>query len=185
MKKLILKKQRPKARSFLLAVLLCMWATSSVLATINKEVSSLEELQSTITGTISDENGVPLAGASVVIKGTTTGAVADFDGNYTINAPSDATLIFSYVGYAPQEIQVSGRSTVNSTLQPDANALDEVVLVGYGTQKKGEVTGAIETISAEQLDIVQVASTIDAIKGQIAGVDVQSTGGRPGQKSDR
>ncbi len=181
MKKLILKKQRPKARSLLLSVLLCVLTVSTVLASTTSELSAIEELQSTVTGTINDENGIPLAGASVVVKGTTTGVAADFDGNYSINAPSDATLVFSYVGYAPQEAQVNGRSTISINLQPDANALDEVVLVGYGTQKKGEVTGAIETITAEQLSIVQVASTIDAIKGQIAGVDVQSTGGRPGQ----
>lgn len=181
MKKLIFKKQRPKARSFLLAVLLCVFTASSLLANTTNELSSLEELQSTITGNITDENGVPLGGASVVVKGTTTGSVADFDGNYTINAASDATLVFSYVGYAPMEVAVNGRSSVDATLAPDANALDEVVLVGYGTQKKGEVTGSIETVTAEQLSIVQVASTIDAIKGQIAGVDVQSTGGRPGQ----
>jgi TonB-linked SusC/RagA family outer membrane protein len=181
MKKLILKKQRPKARSLLLSVLLCVLTVSTVLASTTSELSPIEELQSTVTGTINDENGIPLAGASVVVKGTTTGVAADFDGNYSINAPSDATLVFSYVGYAPQEAPVNGRSTISINLQPDANALDEVVLVGYGTQKKGEVTGAIETITAEQLSIVQVASTIDAIKGQIAGVDVQSTGGRPGQ----
>ena len=181
MKKLILKKQRPKARSLLLAVLLCLFTASSLLANAANELSSFEELQSTITGTITDENGVPLGGASVVVKGTTTGAVADFDGNYTINAASDDTLIFSYVGYSASEVAVNGRSSVNASLEPDAQALDEVVLVGYGTQKKGEVTGAIETISAEQLSIVQVASSIDAIKGQIAGVDVQSQGGRPGQ----
>ena len=181
MKKLILKKQRPKARSLLLSVLLCILTVSSVLAVNNNELGSIEALQSIVTGTITDENGVPLSGASIVVKGTTTGAVADFDGNYTINAPSDGILVFSYVGYARQEVQINGRSSVNATLQPDAAALDEVVLVGYGTQKKGEVTGAIETVTAEQLSIVQVASTIDAIKGQIAGVDVQSTGGRPGQ----
>lgn len=181
MKKLHLKKLRPKARSFLLAVALSVSTVSSLLASTNTKAPLFEVFQSAVTGNISDENGVPLSGASVVIKGTTTGAIADFDGNYTINAPSDGTLIFSYVGYSALEVQVNGRSTVSATLLPDASALDEVVLVGYGTQKKGEVTGSIETVTAEQLNIVQVASTIDAIKGQIAGVDVQSTGGRPGQ----
>ncbi len=181
MKKLHLKKLRPKARSFLLSAILCVLTTASLLANTTNEFTEIETIQSNITGTITDENGVPLSGASVVVKGTTTGAVADFDGNYSINAPSDGTLVFSYVGYAAQELQINGRSTINSSLEPDAAALDEVVLVGYGTQKKGEVTGAIETVTAEQLSIVQVSSSIEAIKGQIAGVDVQSTGGRPGQ----
>lgn len=181
MKKSHLKKLRPKARSFLLATTILILTVAPVLANTANEISLLEEVQSTVTGNISDENGIPLSGASVVVKGTTTGAVADFDGNYSINASSDATLVFSYVGYAAQEIAVNGRSSVNASLAPDSNALDEVVLVGYGTQKKGEVTGAIETVTAEQLSIVQVASSIDAIKGQIAGVDVQAQGGRPGQ----
>ena len=181
MKKLHLKKLRPKARSFLLSAILCVLTTASLLANTTNEFTEIETIQSNITGTITDENGIPLSGASVVVKGTTTGAVADFDGNYSINAPSDGTLVFSYVGYAVQEVQINGRSTINSSLEPDAAALDEVVLVGYGTQKKGEVTGAIETVTAEQLSIVQVSSSIEAIKGQIAGVDVQSTGGRPGQ----
>ncbi len=183
MKKRSIKKLRPWVRCLLFLFTFCGIAGQSVFATNTgyTAINEVDEMQSTVTGVISDENGVPLSGASVVVKGTSTGAVADFDGNYTINAASDAILIFSYVGYAPLEVAVNGRSSVNASLEPDAAALDEVVLVGYGTQKKGEVTGAIETVTAEQLSIVQVASSIDAIKGQIAGVDVQATGGRPGQ----
>ena len=139
--------------------------------------------QSTITGTITDADGIPLAGASVVVKGTTTGAVADFDGNYTITAPADGTLVFSYVGYKATEITVNNQSTINVTLVEDASLLDEVVVVGYGTQKKGEVTGSISTIGAEAIEKIQTASSIDAIKGQVAGVDIQANGGRPGENS--
>ena len=173
----------PKARSFLTFLICCFIGMTSVHAdeVIGKNKSSLEELQSTVTGVVTDENGIPLSGASVVVKGTTTGVAADFDGNYSINVASDGVLVFSYVGYATQEISVNGRTNINLSLEPDASQLEEVVLVGYGTQKKGEVTGSIETVTAEQLSIVQVASTIDAIKGQVAGVDVQATGGRPGQ----
>ncbi|MFX0555420.1 SusC/RagA family TonB-linked outer membrane protein [Maribacter sp. CXY002] len=181
MKKKHIKKLRRKTKCLLLTLVLGFLGVSPLLGHSILETSFSKNPQSTITGNISDENGVPLPGASVVVKGTTTGAVADFDGNYSINAPSDGTLIFSYVGYGKSEVQINGRTTVNAQLSPDASLLDEVVLVGYGTQKKGEVTGAIETVSAEQLSIVQVSSSIDAIKGQIAGVDVQSTGGRPGQ----
>lgn len=183
MKKLCFEKLRPKARSFLLFVLLGVLGTTSIYASSSSEMANdlSDELQSTVTGVVTDENGSPLPGASVVVKGTTTGAVTDFDGNYSISAASDGVLIFSYVGYSIQEIAINGRSTVNAGLEVDASQLDEVIVVGYGTQKKGEITGAIETVTAEQLDIVQVANTIDAIKGQIAGVDVQSTGGRPGQ----
>jgi TonB-linked SusC/RagA family outer membrane protein len=183
MKKLILKKQLPKAKGFLLFFMCCALGITSLHAEFNLNTGdkAIEEIQTTVTGVVTDENGMPLSGASVLVKGTTTGVAADFDGNYSINVPSDGVLVFSYIGFASQEVAVNGRTSINLSLVQDASQLEEVVLVGYGTQKKGEVTGAIETVSAEQLSIVQVASTIDAIKGQIAGVDVQSTGGRPGQ----
>lgn len=150
---------------------------------IEKNNSSLEEFQSTITGVVNDENGSPLPGASVVVKGTSDGAVTDFDGNYSISADANATLIFSYVGYSTQEISVDGRSTVNIGLEVDASQLDEVVVVGYGTQKKGEVTGSISTIGADAIEKIATSSSIDAIKGQVAGVDIQANGGRPGENS--
>ncbi len=185
MKKLYLKKLRLKAKiSLLLAMLLSIGISKAngsniAITTLNTDAI----FQSTITGTINDENGIPLAGASVVVKGTTTGAVADFDGNYTIQAPSNATLVFSYVGYKTIEIDINGKSTINANMQEDASQLDEVVVVGYGTQKKGEVTGSISTIGAKAIEKIATSSSIDAIKGQIAGVDIQANGGRPGENS--
>ena len=178
-----IKKLMPKARSFLLLAMFYIVGSSHVFAATVTEVLETNKavFQTTITGVVTDDSGVPLPGASVVVKGTTTGAVADFDGNYSIQAPSTGVLVFSYVGFSPIEVAINGRTTINASLEVDSSLLDEVVVVGYGTQKKGEVTGAIETVTAEQLGIVQVSSSIDAIKGQIAGVDVQSTGGRPGQ----
>ncbi|MFC4096182.1 SusC/RagA family TonB-linked outer membrane protein [Euzebyella saccharophila] len=139
--------------------------------------------QSTITGTVKDTNGVPLAGASVVVKGTTRGTTTDFDGNFSIQAAGNAVLGVSYIGYKTAEISVNNQSTINVTLEEDSALLDEVVVVGYGTQKKGEVTAAIASVDAEQIGIVQTSSTIDAVKGQISGVDIQAGGGRPGQTS--
>ena len=185
MKNLCIEKLRPKARSFLLFVLLGVLGTTSIYASSSSEmVNDLsDELQSTVTGVVTDENGSPLPGASVVVKGTTTGAVTDFDGNYSISAASDGVLIFSYVGYSTQEIDINGRSTVNAGLEVDASQLDEVVVVGYGTQKKGEVTGSIATIGAAAIEKIATSSSIDAIKGKVAGVDIQSNGGRPGENS--
>ena len=142
MKKLFFKKPKAKARNFLLLVLLCLIGATPIYASsISEKVITLnDELQSTVTGVVSDENGTPLPGASIVVQGTTTGAVADFDGNYSINVASDGVLVFSYVGYAQSAVPVNGRTTINISLQPDSSLLDEVVLVGYGTQKKGEVT---------------------------------------------
>lgn len=141
------------------------------------------EIQSTITGVVNDENGSPLPGASVVVKGTTDGTQTDFDGNFTIEAPSDGTLIISYIGYKTIEVGVNGQSTINADLEVDASQLEEVVVVGYGTQKKGEVTGSISTIGAEAIEKIATSSSIDAIKGQVAGVDIQANGGRPGENS--
>ncbi|MFH6601881.1 SusC/RagA family TonB-linked outer membrane protein [Maribacter algicola] len=185
MKKSFFKRKPPRAKIFFALFLCC----AAGLQTIHGNTSlsfeypsaDLEEMQSTVTGVVTDENGTPLPGASVLVKGTTTGTTTDFDGNYTINVDSNGTLVVSYIGYSSQEVAVNGRSSINISMVVDASQLEEVIVVGYGTQKKGEVTGSIETVDAEQLSIVQVASTIDAIKGQIAGVDVQSTGGRPGQ----
>ena len=139
--------------------------------------------QSTITGLVTDEGGLPLPGASVAVLGTTKGTTTDFDGNYSISADADATLSISYIGFKTVEVAVNGRTTINVTLEEDSALLDEVVVVGYGTQKKGEVTAAIASVEAEQLGIVQTSSTIDAVKGQVSGVDVQASGGRPGQTS--
>ncbi|MFK5972124.1 MAG: SusC/RagA family TonB-linked outer membrane protein, partial [Flavobacteriaceae bacterium] len=185
MKKLILKRLLPKARSFLLSVVYCSIGIASIHATveINKNNSLKAIIQSTITGVVTDENGSPLPGASIVVKGTTTGAVTDFDGNYSIAADTNSILIFSYVGYSTQEIAIDGRSSVSVGMQIDASQLDEVVVVGYGTQKKGEITAAIASISAESIERIATSSSIDAIKGQVAGVDIQASGGRPGQGS--
>ncbi|AYN66525.1 TonB-dependent receptor [Euzebyella marina] len=139
--------------------------------------------QSTVSGTVTDENGVPLAGASVVVRGTTRGTTTDFDGNFSIQAEGNAVLGVSYIGYKTAQISINNRSTLSITLEEDSALLDEVVVVGYGTQKKGEVTAAIASVDAEQIGIVQTSSTIDAVKGQISGVDIQAGGGRPGQTS--
>lgn len=97
----------------------------------------------------------------MVVKGTTKGTTTDFDGNYSIAVASDGTLAFSYIGYSTEEIPVNNQSTVNVSLEEDAALLDEVILVGYGTQKKGEVTASIASVDAEQLGIVQTSNTID------------------------
>ncbi len=183
MKKSLIKRKPPGIRSFVLLLLCYMVGLTTIYGNTSliTDHNPFEEIQSTVTGVVTDESGTPLPGASVLVKGTTTGTTTDFDGNYTINADSNSTLVFRYIGYSNQEVPVNGRSSINISMVVDASQLEEVIVVGYGTQKKGEVTGSIETVDAEQLSIVQVASTIDAIKGQIAGVDVQSTGGRPGQ----
>ncbi len=131
---------------------------------------------STITGTVSDDQG-PLPGASVVVKGTTTGTQTDFDGNYTLEGvPSNATLEISYIGFAAQEIAVDGQTSIDVTLQEDAQSLDEVVVVGYGTQKKADLTGSIATVKSEDISRTPSGAAMQSLQGKVAGLQVVSSG---------
>src|SRR5690606_19859120 len=140
--------------------------------------------QETVSGTVSDSNG-PLPGANIAIKGTSTGTQTDFNGNYTLdNVDPDATLIFSYIGYKTQEIAVDGRSTLDVNMEQDASRLEEVVLIGYGSLKKSDLTGAVGQVSSDQLQERPATSLNEAISGKIAGVQVNTNSGRPGGKSN-
>ena len=131
----------------------------------------------TVSGTVSDENG-PLPGANVLVKGTTNGTQTDFDGNYTLTGVSEgATLVFSYVSFKSKEIAVAGQTSIDVTLQPDTQALDEVVVVGYGTQKKKEITSAVASVKAEDFNQGGVRSPMDLIQGKVAGLNITRTQG--------
>lgn len=135
----------------------------------------------TLQGTVTDEEGVGLPGVTVMIKGTTTGTATDIDGGFTLPAPEgNGTLVVSYIGYQSQEVPINNQTTFNIPLATDAKALDEVVVVGYGTQKKSDLTGAIATVSAEKLQDKAAVSYAEALVGQLAGVQVQQTNGAPG-----
>ena len=136
--------------------------------------------QSNVTGTVTDDSGAPLPGASVVVKGTTTGTQTDFDGNFTLSAPEDATLVFSYVGFATQEIAVNGQSTIDVTLAEDAAALDEVVVVGYGTQRKQDLTGAVSVVKTDELAQQPSGQITNQLQGRVSGVTITG-GGQPGE----
>jgi hypothetical protein len=132
---------------------------------------------STVSGVVSDETGAPLPGASVVVSGTTNGSQTDFDGNFSLsNVPSDGTLTISYIGYQTQKVQVNGQSSINIAMEIDAQALDEVVVVGYGAQSRASVTGAISSVKSEDLNAVPVANATEALQGRAAGVSVVNTG---------
>ncbi|MDT0622320.1 SusC/RagA family TonB-linked outer membrane protein [Croceitalea vernalis] len=137
-----------------------------------------------VAGTVSDADG-PLPGVNIVVKGTTNGVTSDFDGNYSIsNVDSQGVLIFSYIGYATQEISIEGRSTLNVTLQPDAEALNEVVIVGYGTSNKRELTGSVATIKKDAIVNVVASNPSAALQGKLSGVQIETPGGRPGGRSN-
>ncbi|PKA97752.1 TonB-linked SusC/RagA family outer membrane protein [Flavobacteriaceae bacterium MAR_2009_75] len=137
--------------------------------------------QSTVTGSIVDEAGVGLPGATIIVEGTTQGTTADFDGNYSITVPEGATrLRFSYVGYLAQTIEISGRSTIDVAMDPDASELAEVVIVGYGTQLESEVTGSIGKADTEDMARVSTPTVSQALQGRVAGVFIKNQSGQPG-----
>jgi len=136
--------------------------------------------QQTIQGTITDHTQAPLPGVTVVVKGTTQGTITDFEGNYTLNVPEEAnTLVFSYIGMLSQEIEIGNQSTINVTLQPDVIGVDEVVVVGYGTRMKEELTGAVSSVSEDALERSNAPSVMSRLQGQVSGVSITSAN-RPG-----
>lgn len=134
----------------------------------------------TVKGTVLDENQEPLIGATVQVKGESTGAAADLDGNFTLKAKKNATLVVSYIGYLTQEVRLQGKTQVTIQLTPDSKTLDEVVVVGYGTMKKSDLTGSVASVASKDIEGFQASSVAGALGGQIAGVQITSTDGTPG-----
>lgn len=139
----------------------------------------------TIKGNIVDSNGELLIGATVLEKGTTNGTQADFDGNFSLeNVKSDGILVVSYVGFKTVEISINGQSSINVVLEIDSDELEEIVLIGYGSQKKSDLTGSVGKVDADQLAERQIASVNQALAGKVAGVQVQTNSGRPGGRTN-
>lgn len=137
----------------------------------------------TVSGTVIDNTGEPVIGASVLVKGTTNGVITDMDGKFTLqNVPNNGTIQISFVGYKTQDVAVAGKNNLNVKLQEDSELLDEVVVVGYGVQKKSDVTGAITSVNEKTLKERPVQNAISAMQGKAAGVDIQ-TNVRPGETS--
>lgn len=134
----------------------------------------------TVKGNVKDTTGEPIIGASVVEKGNTTnGTITDLDGNYSIKVPSKATLTISYIGMKTLDIAVKGQSQINVTLSDDTQALDEVVVIGYGTVAKKDLTGSVSSVSAKQIAAIPVSSASEALQGKMAGVSITTTEGSP------
>ena len=134
----------------------------------------------TVKGTVTDKTGETVIGASVVEKGNpSNGTITDIDGNYTLTVPAKATIVFSYVGYTTQEAAVKGQSVINIVMSEDAQALEEVVVIGYGSVKKKDLTGSVATVNSEVLAAVPVASATEALTGKMAGVQITTTEGSP------
>ncbi|WP_350285293.1 SusC/RagA family TonB-linked outer membrane protein [uncultured Croceitalea sp.] len=135
---------------------------------------------SSISGTVKDANNVPVPGVNVVILNTTRGTQTDFDGIFTLSVSDGEVLQFSYIGYATQTLIVSGQSSIEIVLQEDTSQLDEVVVIGYGTQRKSTITGSISKVVNETLDQIAVSRVDDALIGQVSGVNIQATNAEAG-----
>ncbi|WP_282135512.1 SusC/RagA family TonB-linked outer membrane protein [Seonamhaeicola maritimus] len=146
-------------------------------------MSAAQAQTKTIKGQVTGD-GEPLAGATVIVVGTSNGAVTDFDGNYEINAATGNKLQFSYLGYVDKVITLGDQTTLNISLQEDLSTLDEVVVVGYGTQKKKELTGAVAQVKADDIMNVATSDLGSALQGQIAGVSVTASSGAPGAEAN-
>ncbi|MCG8321715.1 MAG: TonB-dependent receptor [Cytophagales bacterium] len=146
-----------------------------------KDLPVKTKVAKVITGKVTDENGEPLSGATILVKGTTIGAIADLEGSYTISVPDDATtLVFTFIGFVPQEISIGGRNVIDVVMVADLTALDELVIVGYGEQSKRKLTSSVAKVTAKDIENLPVTSFDQALQGQAAGVHVQSASGTPG-----
>ena len=129
---------------------------------------------------VSKTDGESIIGATVIeTNQTSNGTITDIDGNFTLNVPSNSTIVISFVGYKTQEIPVAGKTQINVTMKEDTEMLDEVVVVGYGVQKKSDVTGAMARVGSEELNTRPVNNAFEALQGKAAGVDITSSE-RPG-----
>lgn len=150
-------------------------------ASSNAKSPNVERAALTVSGKVISDAGEALPGVSVVIKGTTTGTVTDVNGNFSLNVPNNtATLVFSFVGFQTKEVPVNNQSTLNVTLATDVQALSEVVVVGYGTQRRQELTTAVTSVSSKSIERQPVAGFDQALQGQAPGIQVTSPTGAPG-----
>ncbi len=185
--RMVLSPKRIKGLRTGLTLLLLLTIAPLIRANLMVEAESILEskdvglFQQSVSGTVVDSQGVPVPGATVLEKGTTNGVAADFDGNYTITVSgSNAVLVFRSIGFATQEISVGGQSTINVTLQEDAQSLEEVVVTGYGGVQRNEFVGATSVARAETLEQQPITTVEQGIQGRMAGVQVVQSSGAPG-----
>ena len=141
---------------------------------------SILNAQTKVSGVVSDAKGLTLPGVNVTVKGSNDGVSTDFDGKYQIDVPANSTLVFSFIGFTTQEVAVGSKTTINIKLSESSNALDEVVVIGYGTQKKGDVNSSISSVKAKDLQDLKQVNIDQMIQGKAAGVTVSSNSGQPG-----
>ena len=166
--------------STVMASALLAGSPQTVFAEVNEVQTAMQT--GTVKGQVVDANGEPIIGASVLVKGTTNGTITDFDGNFTLNNASKGILVVSYIGYKTQEVPVNEKNLMKIILKEDTEVLDEVVVVGYGTQKKATLTGAVASVSGDILESRPVSNTAIGLQGQVPGLTITRTSARPGNE---
>ena len=156
----------------------------AVVLTVVLAVTSAIAAPVVVTGTVTDSSGEPIIGASVLEKGTTNGCSTDIDGKFSLRVEGNKTLVVSYVGMKSQDVKLAGRTDINVTLESGDVMLDDVVVIGYGTMKKSDLTGAVTTVAAENLKKTPAASLDQALQGRAAGVTVNASSGQPGAAAE-
>lgn len=147
----------------------------------NNSANTIQQQAISISGKVVDTSGAPLPGVTVIVQGTTVGTVTDFDGVFTLkNVPADGVLVFSFVGMASKEVSVAGKSSIDIVMEEDAIGLEEVVAIGYGTMKKSDLTGAVASVDAGTIVESRSTTTVSAIQGKVAGVDIIKSSNKPG-----
>ena len=188
--------KHPSRGMLIILFLLCTFSLFSKTSTdiywakeyFNASFHSLEiqqQVNITIRGNVTDENGEPIIGANVIELGTMNGTVTDVEGNFTLNIPPNAILRISYIGYIEKDVPIDGRTTLNITLEEDRRTLDEVVVVGYGTQKKFTVTGSVSSVSSDVLIKSPAASIANTLAGRVTGLSTIQYSGMPGADDPR
>lgn len=174
------RKLRCKLLIFLKAPVWIAGLGSLVLTAPALEASAFEKIevskQTPVQGTVKDANGETLIGVSILVKGTTTGTTTDLEGNFNINAPANSTLVFKYIGFATQEVVITDQRQLYVVMETSGEELDQVVIVGYGTQKKVNLTGAVSTVDSEQLESRPVQNVGQALQGLVPGLNLQTSG---------
>ncbi|NDV80633.1 TonB-dependent receptor [Bacteroides sp. 51] len=162
--------------------LLIVGASTQAWAVSKKDVAELAQQAKTVKGQVVDESGEPLIGVSVYVKGTTTGTITDFDGNFSVTVPSGATTLeISYIGYTTQSVTIGNNTQFNIRMQPDAKTLDEVVVIGYGTVKKRDLTGAVVSVKSEDITLNPGSNPMQSLQGKVAGLDITRESGQAGE----
>lgn len=169
-------------RKEVFSMMLCLGAVggATVVAPVTANAAIAQAPTIKVQGQVVDETGAPLMGASIKAKNSKTGAVTDIDGKFSLDVESNATLIVSYLGYKTSEVAVRGRAIIEKIqLTPDNNILNQVVVVGYGTQKKADLTGSVAIVNAEEMKKVSNSNISTMLEGKVAGVQITSDG-QPG-----